>query len=127
VAFGGTAFAAIQYGNLAAQAPWLDLSQDHTVEGCFGLIGSRGRLGVLTKSNDQSAQFRSVEENFAIIETVNTEDTGAFCSHYNKAASAIDHQLIVDEDDSSIDSDVILCQVDDKFYRLLLRIKTSAH
>jgi hypothetical protein len=127
VVFGGTAFAAIQYGNLAAQAPWLDLTQDHTVEGCFGLIGSRGRLGVLTKSDDQSAQFRSVEENFAIIETENTEDTISLCSRYKKAASAIDHLHHMDEDDSLIDSDVILYQVDDKFYRLLLRIKTSTH
>jgi hypothetical protein len=127
VAFGGTAFAAIQYGNLAAQAPWLDLTQDHTVQGCFGLIGSRGRLGVFTKSDDQSAQFRSVEENFAIIETENTEGTTPFCSRYEKASSAIDHHLHMDEDDSSMDSDVILYQVDDKFYRLLLRIKTSTH
>lgn len=126
-AFGGTAFAAIQYGNLATQAPWLDLTQEHAVRGCFGLIGLRGRLGVITRSDDQHAQFRSVEENFAIIETENTEDTTSFCSRYKKAASLIDHRLHMDDDESSVESDVILCQVDDKFYRLLLRIKTKTH
>jgi hypothetical protein len=126
-AFGGTAFAAIQYGNLATQAPWLDLTQEHTVRGCFGLIKSRGRLGVITRSDDQHAQFRSVEENFAIIETENTEDTTSFCSRYKKAASLIDHHLHMDEDESYVESDVILCQMDDKFYRLLLRVKTKTH
>jgi hypothetical protein len=126
-AFGGTAFAAIQYGNLATQAPWLDLTREHTVQGCFGLIGSRGRLGVVTRSDDQHAQFRSVEENFAIIETESTEYTTSFCLRYNKVASPTDHRLRIDEDESSVESDVILCQMDDKFYRILLRIKTNTH
>lgn len=126
-AFGGTAFAAIQYGNLASQAPWLDLTQEHTARGCFSLIGSIGRLGVITRSEDKYTQFRSVEENFAIIETENTEDTSSFCSRYKKAASLIDHRFDMDEDESLVESDVILCQVDEKFYRLMLRIKTNSH
>jgi hypothetical protein len=126
-AYGGTAFAAIQYGNLATQAPWLDLTREHTVQGCFGLIRSRGRLGVVTRSDDQHAQFRSVEENFAIIETENTEYTTSFCLRYKKVASPADHRLRIDEDESSVESDVILCQMDDKFYRILLRIKTNTH
>jgi hypothetical protein len=126
-AFGGTAFAAIQYGNLATLAPWLDLNRELTVRGCFGLIGSRGRLGVITRSHDRHAQFRSVEENFAIIETENTEDTTPYCSRYKKVASLADNHLQVDEDESYVESDVILYQMDDKFYRLLLRIKTQNH
>jgi hypothetical protein len=78
--------------------------------GCSDLNGSRGRLGVLTKSDDQFAQFRSVDENFAIIEPENTDDTTSFCSRYKKAASAIDHHLHMSEDDTSMDSDVILYQ-----------------
>jgi hypothetical protein len=81
--------------------------------GCFDLNGSRGRLGVLTKSDDQFAQFRSVEENFAIIETENTDD------RYNKAASTIDHHLHIDEDDSSMDSDVIPYESGRQIQRLL--------
>jgi hypothetical protein len=126
-AFGGTAFAAIQYGNLATQAPWLDLNQELTVRGCFALIGSRGRLGVITRSHDRHVQFRSVEENFAIIETENTEDTSPYCSRYKKDTSLVDHGLHVDDDESYMESDVILCQMDERFYRLLLRIKTQNH
>jgi hypothetical protein len=65
--------------------------------GCFDLDGSRGRLGVLTKSDDQFAQFLSVEESFAIIETENTDNTTSFCSRYKKAGSAINHHLHMDE------------------------------
>ncbi len=126
-AFGGTSFAAIQFGNLAAQAPWLDLTQELSVQGCFGLIGSRGRLGVVTRGEHSRAQFRSVEETFAIIETEGTGDTTHFCSSNKKPTSRIDHHFHVEEDASSVESDVILCQMDDRFYRLLLRIKTESH
>ncbi|KAH7325753.1 hypothetical protein B0I35DRAFT_118041 [Stachybotrys elegans] len=125
--FGGTAFVAIQYGNLAAQAPWLDLTKELSVRGCFGLVGSKGRLGVITRRDDRSSQFRSVEENFAIIETENTEDVAAFLSKHKKEASFVDHSLNLIEDKERVESDVILCQMDDKFYRLLLRIKTRTH
>ncbi|KAI2463451.1 hypothetical protein F4781DRAFT_416626 [Annulohypoxylon bovei var. microspora] len=125
--FGGTSFAAIQYGNLASIASWLDLTKENHIRGCFGLIESRGRLGVITRSNDQHTQFRSVEENFAVIETEGTEDTTSFCSRYKKEKSLIDHRFKVDRDKSLVESDVILSQMDDKFYRLFLRIKTESH
>lgn len=56
-----------------------------------------------------------------------TQDTTSFCSRYKKAASPIDHHFNVDEDDSHVESNVILCQMDDRFYRLLLRVKTKTH
>jgi len=128
-AFGGTAFAAFQFGNLATQAPWLDLTQEITVRGCFGMIGLRGRLGVVTESeNQQHAQFRAIEENFAIVETENTEDTTAFCSrHPKEEASIITDHCPLAEDESNLDSDVVLCQTDDRFYRLLLRVRAQNH
>lgn len=61
----------------------------------------------------EDVQFRSVEENFAIIETENTEDTSHFCSRYKKPVSLIDHGLRVDEDKTSVKTDVILCQIDE--------------
>jgi hypothetical protein len=127
--FGGTSFVAIQYGNLAAQAPWLDLSRKLTVYGCFELIQCKGRLGVVTKSreNEQYTEFRGVEENFAIIETENTEDNSAFCSRNKKLATVVDHRLMLEHDQAAVDTDVILFPVDNKFYRLLLRVRTESH
>jgi hypothetical protein len=124
---GATSFAAIQFGNLATSAPWLDLSREIAVRGCFGLVASKGRLGVVTKSDLQEMQFRAVEENFAIIETERTEDTSLFCSRYKKAASSVGRDFRLDEDESAVESDVILWQADDRFYRLLLRVKTKNH
>jgi len=42
-----TTFAAIKYGNLAAMAPWLDLSQQLVVFSCSRLIGAKGRVGII--------------------------------------------------------------------------------
>ena len=54
--------AAIQYGNLAVVAPWLDLTMELRVPECFGLIEARGRLGVYTRSSSHSElQFRGVD------------------------------------------------------------------
>lgn len=126
-AFGGTSIAAIQYGNLATQASWLNLTQSHTPKGCFSLIGSRGRIGVMTRSEDHDLQLRSVEENFAIIETETTEEASYFNSRYPKAPSLVDQHFQPDDDASSIETDVILCQIDNEYYRILLRIKTTNH
>jgi hypothetical protein len=124
---GATSFAAIQFGNLATSAPWLDLSREIAVRGCFSLVASKGRLGVVTKSDRQEMQFRAVEENFAIIEIEGTEDTALFSSRYKKASSSVSRDFRLDEDESAVESDVILWQVDDRFYRLMLRVKTKNH
>lgn len=125
--FGGTSIAAIQYGNLATQAPWLDLNLSHTTRGCFGLIGSRGRIGVMNTSEDQHLRFRSVEDNFTIIETETTEEASYLNSRHPKEPSLAEQHLQLGDDDSFIETDVILCQIDNEYCRILLRIKTTIH
>jgi hypothetical protein len=123
----GTAFAAVQYVNLAAQAPWLDISREISLQGSFGLIGSPGRLGVLTHNNSSHDRFSKIEDNFAIIETQETDDTDSYCSRVKKATISVDHRLTIEKDDSRIDSDVILFHRESRFYRILLRIKAQNH
>ncbi|KAK4108860.1 hypothetical protein N656DRAFT_801545 [Canariomyces notabilis] len=123
----GTSVAAIQFGNLATSAPWLDFTREIAVKGCFGLIGSKGRLGVVPNSDGQQMGFRAIEENFASIRTESTEDTISFCLRFRKEHSALDHDFRLCEDESAVESDVILYPEDDKVYRLLLRIKTKTH
>ena len=126
--FGGTTYAAVQYGNLAAVAPWLDLSKELTVLGCFELIEARGRLGVITHSrDDERIQFRSVEENFAIIETENTEDTTAYNSRFRKESLLPGSSVTLSHDDTAVNSDLILVSTGDNLYRLLMRVKSSGH
>ena len=128
-AFGGTAYAAIQYGNLAAIAPWLDLSSELKIEGCFHLIGSRGRLGALTSAGtgDSTAKFHGVEENFAIIETESTQDTSMFNSHFKKELLPRGTAFSFSTDRTPVTSDVILTAIHENFYRLMLRVKTPSH
>jgi hypothetical protein len=123
----GTAFAAVQYGNLVTQAPWLDISQNISLKGAFGLIGSPGRLGVLAQSNSPQIRISKVEDNFAIIETQETDDTDAYCSRVKKETISVDYRLSIERDDSRIDSDVILFHRENRFYRILLRIKAQNH
>ncbi|ERF72447.1 hypothetical protein EPUS_07904 [Endocarpon pusillum Z07020] len=127
-AFGGTAIAAIQYGNLAAQAPWLDLSKCLKISRSFELLGARGRLGVFTQSSDRDEmQFRRVEENFAIIETESTEDTSATNSRFPKEPWPPGSTFTLEDDECAIRSDMILISVYENYYRLLLRVKTANH
>lgn len=58
-----------------------------TIQGCFGLVAFKGRLGVVTRSDRQHKQFRSVVENFAMIEVEGTEDVDSFCSRRTRHAS----------------------------------------
>jgi hypothetical protein len=123
----GTAFAAVQYGNLTTQAPWLDISQNISLQGSFGLVGSPGRLGVLAQNNSPQIQISKVEETFAIIETQETDDTDAYCSRVKKESTPVEHRFLIEEDSSRIDTDMILFHREDRFYRILLRVKAQNH
>lgn len=127
-AFGGSAVAAMQYGNLAVQAPWLDLSNELKVKGCFEMFGLRGRLGVLARSAHQDPlEFHGIEQNFAVIETECTEDVALFNSRFKKSLEPAGSRFEPEEDDCRVTSDVILISVDEDFYRLLLRVKSPNH
>jgi hypothetical protein len=127
--YGGTSFAAFQYGNLAVQAPWLDMNRKLESKGLFEMFGLRGRLGVLAQAYaSEDYQFRGIEENFAVIETEDTEDTNIFNSRYKKKfVTPEDWSKAKDTDTSDVSSDVILISTGETHYRLLLRVKTSLH
>ncbi|KAI9711791.1 MAG: hypothetical protein M1820_001936 [Bogoriella megaspora] len=128
LAFGGTAYAAIQFGDLATVAPWLDLHHKFVVEGCFGLIAVKGRVGIITTSaHREEEEYQGVAGNFAIIETAGTEDTATFNSRNRKVSLPAGSPLTIERDATAVTSDVILISVDDVFYRLLMRIKTASH
>ena len=127
-AIGGNAMAAIQYGNLAAIAPWLDLTRQFAVKGCFRLIVAEGRIAIHAKSfyNDE-VEVQSVAGTFAIIVTEQTEDNTELNYREIKAVLPSGSQLHLKEDDTRVECDTILTGVDDIFYRLLMRFKTPGH
>jgi hypothetical protein len=124
---GGTTFAAIQYGNLAVIAPWLDLSQQLVVEGCFHLIQAKGRVGVTTYDNQKREQFRTVEDDYAVIQTEKTEDTRSLLTKYPRGLLAPGTEITLDDDGTTPEVDFILVPVGDSVYRLLMRVQTQSY
>lgn len=122
---GGTTYAAIQYGNLAVVAPWVDLSQQLMVEGCFRLTPAKGRVGITTYDSEDREQFRSVEEEFAIIQTGATGDTRSLSREYPKESILPRAEITLDDDHTIPDVDFILVSVAESVYRLLMRVQTQ--
>jgi hypothetical protein len=128
--------AAIQFGDLSAVAPWLDLSQNLKVFGCFKLIGARGRIGVMRHGAHGETRLHRVESNFAVVETEETEDTlqwyyqGRRQRHADDPTAQPEHDspaLTLSTDSCNLKSDFILVSVADDCYRLLLRVQSDGN
>ena len=118
---------AIQHGNLAAIAGWIDLNQDLTVQGCFSLHYGEGKLGTMNKTNNE-LQFRGVVGDFLIVRTEETERWDLRDSQGRKQPpKPNDPSLTMLVDDSKVESDLFLVNDDTQNYRLLTRIRTSHH
>ena len=124
---GGTTFAAIQYGNLAAIAPWLDLSQQLVIERCFYLLEVKGRVGVISYDTEDRERFQSVEDEYAVIQTEKTEDTRGIFTGNPKNLLSSESEIRLDYDDSAPIVDFVLVPVDDFVYRLLMRVQTHKY
>jgi hypothetical protein len=124
IELGGTAFAAIQYGNLSVVAPWLDLTKAQDVQRCFRFKIAQGQLGVMRESNG-AQQFRGIPERFAIVQAEHTEDTSNFSQRFEKWSEPLTGSLVVRDDDSTFESEVTLVTADDDVYRLWIRIRSD--
>jgi hypothetical protein len=109
---------AVQYGNLATIAGWLDLNQDLKAEGCFSLCSGEGKLGTVNEV-DNEVQFRGLVRDYAVIETEETEQIST------KASEPEDPSLQISPDDSKVEIDLILVNLDGQTYRLSTRIRTE--
>ena len=124
--FAGTTYAAIQYGNLAAIASWLDISKKMQIRGCFGLLEGRGKLTVAAHS-DGEERFHSIEENEAIIQTAITENTGDYVARFEKSFRPVGEEVLLGDDISPADYDVMLVSASETTYRLLTRVQSATH
>lgn len=122
--FDGSTFAAFQYGNLAAIAPWLDLTCNINVKGIFSMAVLEGKLGVSTGS-ENDLRFRGISEKFATVQTEHTESLYKEKEENTASISNITSMNGAGIDDSSAEIDVILTSADAATYRLFTRIKTG--
>ena len=105
---GGTTYAPIQYGNLAAIASWLDPDQELVIEGSFRLTPGKGRLGAISYNADGREQSQGVEDEYGAIQTVRTEDTQGLLKLFKKQSVAAGTAIILEEDDSMPKLDFML-------------------
>lgn len=73
----GMTTCAIQYGNLATTAIWLDLTQKLRARGSFGLSYGEGKLSPFADTSE-GQECRGIEETFAIVQTESTEITESY-------------------------------------------------
>ncbi|KAL9117970.1 MAG: hypothetical protein Q9187_005489 [Circinaria calcarea] len=123
----GQAIAALQYGNLAVVAPWLDLSTTLTIEGSFGLIEGKGRLGVHQHNGTDHQRYHSFEDNYAVIGTEVTENNSSYVERHPKPSLPPGVPLSIIEDNCTVTSDYLLVGAGSNYYRILLRIQTQNH
>lgn len=122
-----TTLAAVQYGNMAVVAHWIDLTRKQQIRGCLRLIGVEGRLGQRVPASDTKGHpsfvFKGIEEEYAEVWTEMTERVSTEVARQRVPETADAVRL----DRSRVKSDTLLVQVDDGTYSLITRIISERH
>jgi hypothetical protein len=115
---------ALQYGNLAVVAPWLDISQPLGIKNCFGFQIVQGRLGVPA---EDGSHFQSLQGNSAVIKTQHTDDVQNYAEKFPQAAEQAGSQVQIQPDVCEIRSAYIIVPSGENTYRLLMRVISGSH
>lgn len=115
--------AAVQYGDLAVIAPWLDLNKELRIDGCFHLTDIQGRLSILTPGSTSETYSRRIAENYALIRTERTELIPERPLPHDLLAPG--SPMPVSGDKSPLEVDWILAQIQDSEYSLMMRVKSA--
>ncbi|KAF2259089.1 hypothetical protein CC78DRAFT_593012 [Lojkania enalia] len=118
---------AVQYGDLAVIAPWLDLAVPISMKGCFGITVARGRIGVIVRGFDGSGHFQAVEAEVAVVQTLPTEETSEFTERFPKLHEQPGDETMIPTDHSEVNSDYILVADGPSLYKMLMRVSSGSH
>jgi hypothetical protein len=121
---GRSSFAAVQYGNMAVVAPWLDINMEQRIANSFRFNRAYGKLGIQRGMKEQH-HFRGIMEKFAIVQAEHAEDTSSFNQRFDKWPEPCNGSIKVSDDDSTFTSEVMLVPASEELYRLLLRIRSD--
>ncbi|RYP91348.1 hypothetical protein DL770_002488 [Monosporascus sp. CRB-9-2] len=122
-----TSTVAVQFGDLAVIAPWLDLAVPISVKGCFGMVVARGQIGIIVKGLDGSTQFQPVEAETAVVQTLQTEEISDFVERFPKQQEPPDSETTIPTDRAEVSSDYILVADGPSLYKLLMRVSSGTH
>jgi hypothetical protein len=114
---------AIQHGELAVVAPWIDPSMQITHQGSFGFLPVRGRLCIPTTATPTSrSDYQTLSTDFAIIETEETDSAEAISEEPQEWPS----QVLVETKSHNIQINSIMYSADDGHYTLMTRVRAGA-
>jgi hypothetical protein len=122
-----TSTVAVQFGDLAVIAPWLDLAVPISKKGCFGMVAAKGQIGVIVKGLDGTSHFQPVEAKTAIVQTLQTEETSDFIERFPKQGETPNCEISIPTDHSEVSSDYILVAEGQSVYKLLMRVSSGNH
>ncbi|KAG7418264.1 hypothetical protein Forpe1208_v005366 [Fusarium oxysporum f. sp. rapae] len=73
----GTTIIAVQHGDIAVVAPWIDLTERLNLRRCFRLEVVQGRLGIPIQTTE-NVRFQAIARDTSVIETQHTEDVSDY-------------------------------------------------
>jgi hypothetical protein len=115
---------AIQHGNLAVVAPWIDLSLPMCVRNCFSFKIIEGRLGLIAKDG---SFVQSLHGDTAIVETRHSENVQSYSTKFPLQPEAVGSQVSLYQDNSQAKSSMLIEPYVSNRYILLLRISSTTH
>jgi hypothetical protein len=118
---------AVQYGDLAVVAPWLNISRPISIRGCFRFSVAEGRPGPVPDELPEHPIVQEVAKDIAVIESQHTEDVRDYIERYQKQSEAVGAEVAVSDDNSDVHCDYVLVSVDTTWYRLLMRVSSISH
>lgn len=117
---------AIQNGDLAVVAPWIDLYKEVTHVHSFGFIPVQGMLCVPnSRRGHTSSAYQSPNTQFVVIQTRETEHVDAEAEQENPARQLSHLELKTDGED--IEVDFILFPSDNEIHILLTRVRSARY
>ncbi|KAI8666874.1 hypothetical protein NCS57_00914400 [Fusarium keratoplasticum] len=124
----GTTVIAIQHGDLAVVAPWLDLTQRIELRGCFRLELVQGRL-CLPVDDEVAGRvlLQEVTRDTSVVETQHTEDVSDYAEMFKMPVHHAGAEIQLINDESIESRDFILVSVEQNRYKLLMRVTSEAH
>jgi len=123
----GTTIIAVQHGDLAVVAPWLDLSQKIVLRRCMRWEFIQGRLGVSAGEKSGKVLLQEVARDTSVIETQHTEDVSDYAERYKMPSHPAGAGIQLNKDKTDEACDFVLVSVSEKRYKLLMRVTSGAH
>jgi len=118
---------AVQHGDLAVVAPWLDISQPLSCHRSFRFTIVQGRLGLPIDDSFHGPVLQELARDIAVIETQHTEDVSDYDNTHKTPVLAPKSAIQILEDESETFCDYMLVSVDQTRYKLLMRVSSNLH